>query len=69
LKMALFRAGVALPDAALQADGQIYRTLQQQAAALAYIDAIRFFALGCVLALPLLLLARRNRPGAAAMAH
>jgi hypothetical protein len=59
-----------VPDAVAQADGQIYHSLLQQASALAYIDVIRIFAVGCVLSLPLLLLARRNRPGgAAAMAH
>lgn len=65
----LFRAGSALPDAARQANGQIYQSLQQQASALAYVDVIRVFAVGCAVALPLLLLARRNRPGGVAMAH
>ena len=65
----LFRAGSAMPDAIRQADGQIYQSLQQQATALAYVDVIRVFALCCALALPLLLLARRNRPGTVAMAH
>jgi DHA2 family multidrug resistance protein len=69
VKTLLFRAGTALPDAGMQANGQVYRTLQQQATALAYIDAIRIFAIGCVVALPLLLFARRNRPGAMGMAH
>jgi DHA2 family multidrug resistance protein len=65
----LFRAGSALPDAAMQANGQIYHSLQQQATALAYVDVIRIFAICCVCALPLLLFARRNRPGGMAMAH
>jgi DHA2 family multidrug resistance protein len=65
----LFRAGSALPDAAMQADGQLYRSLQQQATALAYIDVIRIFAVCCVCALPLLLLTQRGRPGGVAMAH
>jgi DHA2 family multidrug resistance protein len=69
IKEAFFRAGSALPDATLQADGQIYHAVQQQAIALAYIDAIRIFAVCCVLALPLLLFAQRNRPGGMAMAH
>jgi DHA2 family multidrug resistance protein len=69
-KQVLFHGGTAVPDAVAQADGQIYHSLLQQASALAYIDVIRIFAVGCVLSLPLLLLARRNRPGgAAAMAH
>jgi hypothetical protein len=59
-----------MPDAVNQANGQIYRTVLQQADALAYIDVIRVFAIGCAMAIPLLLLARRNRPGGgAAMAH
>jgi len=66
----LFKAGASLPDAALQANGELYRTLQQQASALAYVDVIRLFAVGCVIALPLLLLAHGARRGAApAMAH
>jgi DHA2 family multidrug resistance protein len=65
----LFHAGAALPDATMQANGRLYLTLQQQAVALAYVDAIRIFAVGCVVALPLILFARRNRPGRMAMAH
>jgi DHA2 family multidrug resistance protein len=66
----LFHGGSAMPDAMRQANGQIYQTLLQQANALAYVDVIRVFAVGCALAMPLLLLARRNRPGGgAAMAH
>ena len=69
VKSILFKAGSTLPDAALQANGQLYRTVQQQATALAYIDAIRVFAVACALALPLVMLARRNRPGGMAMGH
>ncbi len=65
----LFRSGSALPDAALQANGQLYHSLQQQATALAYVDVIRIFAACCAMALPLLLFTRRNRPGTRAMAH
>jgi DHA2 family multidrug resistance protein len=66
----LFHAGSAMPDATLQANGQIYGSLLQQATALAYIDVIRVFAVACAVAIPLLLLARRNKAGgAAAMAH
>jgi len=68
-RMVLFHGGSAMPDAINQANGQIYRTLLQQANALAYIDVIRVFALGCALAMPLLLLARRGKRGAVAMAH
>jgi DHA2 family multidrug resistance protein len=69
VKGMLFRAGTSLPDAVTQADGRLYLSLQQQATALAYIDVIRIFAVACMLALPLLLFARRNRPGGMAMAH
>ena len=69
-KSVLYHNGSSMPDAALQANGQIYRTLLQQASALAYIDVIRVFGFCCMFALPLLLLARRNRAGAGpAMAH
>jgi len=68
-KAMLFNAGSALPDAASQANGELYRILQQQAVALAYVDVIRIFAICCLCALPLLLFARRGRPGAPAMAH
>jgi hypothetical protein len=67
-KEMLFRAGSALPDAAMQADGQIYRSMLQQASALAYVDVIRIFAVACIVALPLVFLARRGK-GGAAMAH
>ncbi len=68
-KTLLFHSGASLPDAAMKANAEFYHTLTQQATALAYIDVIRLFALGCVLALPLLLFAQRNRGGAPAMAH
>jgi DHA2 family multidrug resistance protein len=65
----LFHAGSSLPDAAMQANQQIYAGMLQQASALAYIDIIRLFAIGCVVALPLVFLAQRGRRGAPAMAH
>jgi DHA2 family multidrug resistance protein len=68
-KAMFFTAGNSLPDAAKLANGELYRTVQQQATALAYIDAIRVLTVCCVLALPLIMFARRNRPGGAAMAH
>jgi len=68
-KRMFFTAGNSLPDAAKLANGELYRTVQQQATALAYIDAIRLLTVCCVLALPLIVFARRNRPGGAAMAH
>jgi len=69
-KAMLFHAGSALPTAAMQADGRIYRAVQQQATALAYVDVVRIFAVCVVFAMPLILFAHRNRPGkGAAMAH
>ena len=65
----LFKAGSSLPDAARQANAQIYGSLQQQSVALAYIDTIEILSICCVIALPLILFARRNRPGGMAMAH
>ena len=68
-KAVLFRAGSAMPQATMQASGQIYRTLARQASALAYIDTIRIFAVCALCAMPLVLLARRNKGGMAAMVH
>jgi DHA2 family multidrug resistance protein len=69
-KALLLKAGTALPDVTMQAKGELYRTLSQQAMALAYIDVIRIFCVCCALALPLLLLARRPQHGSGpAMAH
>jgi DHA2 family multidrug resistance protein len=68
-KNILFHAGSSLSDATMQASGQIYGGMVQQASALAYIDVIRLFALGCAIALPLVFLAQRGRRGAPAMAH
>jgi DHA2 family multidrug resistance protein len=65
-----FRAGSSMSDAAMQANRQIYGGMLQQATALAYIDVIRLFALGCAIALPLVFLAHRGRRGGGpAMAH
>jgi hypothetical protein len=35
----------------------------------AYMDAIRMMALVCVVCIPIIYIARRNKPGAAAMGH
>jgi len=57
-------------QAARRAYGAIYATVQQQATLLAYVQIIEDFALACALLVPLiLLLVRRNEPGAAAMGH
>jgi len=49
--------------------GVVYRTLQQQAYSLAYIDVLWLMGVGTMCMLPLLLLLRRNRPGKVAMGH
>ena len=56
-------------DALHQTYGRVYMRVQQQAALLAYIDAIRIMAFVCVFCLPIIYIAQRNRPGQAAMGH
>ncbi len=52
-----------------QAYGQIYGNIQRQAAALAYIDAFMAMGILCALAIPVLFLAKKAKPGQAAMGH
>jgi DHA2 family multidrug resistance protein len=47
----------------------IYRTVQRQAAVLAYIDTFWILGAVCLFAILLLFFAKKNKPGAAAMAH
>jgi DHA2 family multidrug resistance protein len=61
------RSGTA--DATRHAQGQIYATVQHQAAVLAYIDTFWIMGALCLLAIGLLFFAKKNRPGSAAMAH
>jgi DHA2 family multidrug resistance protein len=56
-------------EATRQSYGETYQTVQQQASALAYIDAFEIIAVVCLLALGLVLFARKTKPGQAAMAH
>nr|AEQ20302.1 drug resistance transporter [uncultured bacterium CSLG7] len=56
-------------DATRHAYGQIYATVQRQAAVLAYIDTFWIMGALCVLAIGLLFFAKKNKPGSAAMAH
>ena len=56
-------------DATRQAYGQIYSTVQRQAAVLAYIDTFWIMGVLCLLAIGLLFFAKKNKPGSAAMAH
>lgn len=56
-------------DASIRAHAQVYGIMQQQAAVLAYRDTIAVMAFLIVAAMPLLLLARRPKPGAVNMGH
>ena len=61
-------AGSGMTEASNQAMAQVYRSVQQQAAVLAYLDVIQFFAIAALCMIPLVFLMRRTRAGAA-MAH
>jgi DHA2 family multidrug resistance protein len=65
----LHTRGASSASATLRAYGQLYRTVQQQAAVLAYIDTFWILALVCFAILPLVLVAKRPQPGQAAMGH
>jgi DHA2 family multidrug resistance protein len=56
-------------EARRQAYGRIYAELGRQATMLAYIDTFHIMAVLCLAATGLLLFAKRNRPGAAPVAH
>jgi DHA2 family multidrug resistance protein len=57
------------PQALQQAYGSIYGTLQQQASVLGYKDTIVVMAVLTVAVMPLVLLARKPKPGEARMGH
>jgi DHA2 family multidrug resistance protein len=57
------------PQAVQQAWASIYGMVQQQAAVLAYRDTILAMAIITVCVMPLVLLARRPKPGTAHMGH
>jgi DHA2 family multidrug resistance protein len=69
LSRQLATAGASSADAIHGAYGRVYGLVQQQAALLAYIDAIRIMAIVCVICIPISFIARRNKPGQAAMGH
>jgi len=69
LTRALSPAGVEAADALHRAQAAIYAAVQRQATALSYIDVIRLMAWVCVCLAPLVLVLKRNRPGAPAAAH
>ena len=65
-----FQAGGSdVVTAGRQAVGALAQTLGQQSAVLAYVDIIWLFAIVSFLAIPLVLLAKRNRPGQAPAGH
>ena len=61
------RAGQA--QAQQQAYASLYRTVGRQARMLAYIDAFQIMAIICFAAIPLLLLAKKPKPGQVAAGH
>jgi DHA2 family multidrug resistance protein len=65
----LQQLGVGAVDSTKMAYGQIYREVIRQAQTLAYIDVLVVLAIFAGIMVPLVLLTRRAKPGAAAMAH
>jgi DHA2 family multidrug resistance protein len=59
------RAGASAVDAAHKALNVIYFQVQQQAATLAFLDALKMLAIATALMIPLLLLTQKTRPGGA----
>jgi DHA2 family multidrug resistance protein len=62
------KLGGGVPDGTQRAYGQMYGILQQQSAALAYIDTIWIFAGVCAFMVPFAFLMKKNKAGAAAPA-
>jgi DHA2 family multidrug resistance protein len=65
----LQQLGVGAVDSTKMAYGQVYREVIRQAQTLAYIDVLVVLAIFAGIMVPLVLLTRRAKPGAAAMAH
>ena len=65
----LAAAGSNLAQAKVQALGYVNQTVQQQSAVLAYIDIVWIFVIASFVAIPIVFLAKRNKPGQAAMGH
>jgi DHA2 family multidrug resistance protein len=65
----LMSRGVGAAEAAKMAYGRIYGELVRQAQTLAYLDVLFLLAIFCGIMVPAVLLTRKARPGAAAMAH
>ncbi len=64
LARTLVGRGTSVADATRQAYAQMYRAMEQQAAALAYIDTIWVFAGVCLVMVPIAFLMKKNVPGA-----
>ena len=69
ISQTLQHAGVGAAQAAKMAYGNVYREVIRQAQTLAYLDVLWLFAIFTAVMVPAVLLTRRVRPGAAAMAH
>ena len=65
----LQQLGMGAVDSTRMAYGQIYREVVRQAQTLAYIDVLVVLAIFTAIMVPAVLLTRRAKPGAAAMAH
>ena len=65
----MMQQGYSPVDASHQAYGRIYGLMQQQSAALAFVDVIWVFAVAALCMVPLVLLMKRNDPGKVSMAH
>ena len=69
LSLSLQHAGVAAAQATKMAYGNIYGQVLKQAQTLAYLDVLFMLSIFAGLMVPAVLLARRTKPGAAAMGH
>ncbi|HYS07175.1 MAG TPA: DHA2 family efflux MFS transporter permease subunit [Myxococcales bacterium] len=65
----LQQLGVSAVQSTKMAYAQVYREVARQAQTLAYIDVLIIFAIFTALMVPAVLLARKSKPGAPAMAH
>jgi DHA2 family multidrug resistance protein len=65
----LQQLGMGAAQSMRMAYGQLYGRVIQQAQTLAYIDVLFLLAIFCGIMVPAVLLTRRSKPGAAAMAH
>ncbi|HYL05184.1 MAG TPA: hypothetical protein VE075_04040, partial [Thermoanaerobaculia bacterium] len=67
LSQRLIQGGSSAYEAGRQATAIVARTIAQQAAALAYLDAFRFVAVACFAMLPLTLLIKKVTAGKGAV--